>query len=174
MFLSSSADAPCPPTPPPLLPSFVVGTPSATTPHIAINGDDSASSTASCSSGAVDRLQPDWFSKKGRLLPRPVQRPPPRLVERFQAVRRPPAPRGPVRCSGPWRSRRGAAQQQRIDAQLAAHRIVVARDTSDAVNGRNRAIGLINNLIREYICRKLNGFIGREIPPSLQLSSSSA
>jgi len=31
-------------------------------------------------------LKPEWFAKKGRLLPRPVQRPPPRFVDRFQLV----------------------------------------------------------------------------------------
>ena len=30
-------------------------------------------------------LQPDWFAKKGRLLPRPA-RPPPKLAPRFDAV----------------------------------------------------------------------------------------
>jgi len=31
-------------------------------------------------------LKPDWFEKKGRLLPRPVRQPPPRFQGRFDAV----------------------------------------------------------------------------------------
>ncbi|XP_038992447.1 54S ribosomal protein L10, mitochondrial-like [Hibiscus syriacus] len=40
-------------------------------------------------------LKPEWFEKKGRLLPKPA-RPPPKLKDKVDSIGRPPAPTKPI------------------------------------------------------------------------------
>ena len=43
-------------------------------------------------------VKPDWFEKKGRLLPQPA-RPPPRIARRVEAIGRLPAPTVPMKST---------------------------------------------------------------------------
>ncbi|KAL1541254.1 50S ribosomal protein L15-like [Salvia divinorum] len=63
--------------------------------YTGFTGDGKGESNSRARPGDGALLKPEWFEKKGRLLPK-AARPPPKLKEKVDSVGRLPAPRKPI------------------------------------------------------------------------------